>query len=101
MDAYARFLDDVAAGKVIDNPAPTPGQRSPMGEAIKEFLTTREFGAISGEIVRELSKTPAFEAAIRKNPTHVYNVLKRLIKREEIFKKGERYLLATAQQEAA
>jgi hypothetical protein len=100
-EAYQQFLNDVAAGKVIDNPAPSPGQRSPMGEAIKEFLTTRDFGAISSEIVREMSKTPVFEAAIRKNPTHIYNVLRRLMQRGEVTKKGERYLLAKAQQEAA
>ena len=31
---------------------------------------------------------------LEKNKTHIYNILSRLISREELFKKGERYLLA-------
>lgn len=100
-EALNQFLRDVAAGKAVDKPVVTGGQRSPMGEAVKVFLKTREFGAISGEISKELSKSPDFEAAIRKNKTFLYNVLARLIAREEVVKKGERYLLAKEELEVA
>lgn len=99
--AHTQFMRDVELGKVIDSPARLGGHKSPMGDAVKEFLKTREFGAISGEIVRELAKNPDFEATMQKNKTHIYNVLARLKQRDEIFKKGERYLLARVNQEAA
>jgi hypothetical protein len=92
--AHVQFMKDVAAGKVADTPAPLAGHKSPMTAAVKEFLKTREFGAISSEIVHELKKNPEFVPTLEKNKTHIYNILSRLISREELFKKGERYLLA-------
>jgi hypothetical protein len=99
--AYEQFMKDVAAGKAVDKPAPLAGHKSPMTDAVLEFLKTRAFGAISGEIVRELKKNPEFVPTLEKNKTHIYNILARLKSRDEIIKKGERYLLVHANQEAA
>jgi hypothetical protein len=99
--AYEQFMKDVAAGKAADTTAPLAAHKSPMTDAVRAFLKTREYGAVSGEIVSELKKNPEFVPTLERNKTHIYNILARLKSRDEIIKKGERYLLARANQEAA
>jgi hypothetical protein len=76
---FKKFEADLAAGMVRDLHFANPSHESPMGEAITAMMKNRPRGAQSGNIVWELRKNPDFAAALEKNPTHLYNVLKRLV----------------------
>jgi hypothetical protein len=90
-EAYKRFMDDVAHGRVTDDEAPRLVPPSPFGEAIAKFLGTRGSYATSAHIINELCKNPEFAATIERNPTHVYNVLSRLVAQGRVKKHGKLY----------
>jgi hypothetical protein len=48
-------------------------------------------GVESGEVVQYLKTLPAFEQTVTKNKTAAYNVVKRLLDRGRIQKKGVKY----------
>jgi len=75
---YQRFKADLDAGRVRDLKFPNPAHHSPMGEAIVEILKGRTTGADSGNIKWQLAKTK-FADDLKRNPTHIYNVLSRLV----------------------
>jgi hypothetical protein len=91
---YQRFMKEVAAGRIADEPAPRGGHQSPFGEAIRAFLDGRPSGASSSEIISELRKTPEFLDTIDRHKTHAYNVLSRLVDQGELMKGGGRYYRA-------
>ena len=98
-EAFKKFEEDLAAGRVRDVTPVNAAHRSPMGEATLEILRKRPRGAESGHLIWELRKNPEFAEQIEKNKTHPYNVFKRLINRREIVKRGSRYYCANLKTE--
>jgi hypothetical protein len=90
-EAFGRFQADLAAGKVRDIKIPNSAHYSPMGVAIEALMKTRPNGAESGHIIWELRKNPEFAATIDKNHTHPYNVLARMVRQQQLIKRGKRY----------
>jgi hypothetical protein len=96
---FDQFRRDLAAGRVEDLPNPTTlAQLSPLGEAMKEFLGTRQEGVTSSEIIRAARKNPEFASAIDRNKFHPYNVLGRLVAKGEAIKRDGLYYLAPPEQ---
>ncbi|MFH1159258.1 MAG: hypothetical protein V1721_10345 [Pseudomonadota bacterium] len=96
-EAYERFQKDVAAGLIKDEKPLHSGHphRSPMGEAITEYLNKIYPRSVnSKELEKEMMKTPDFHQSLR-HKTHLYNVLSRLIhERKEVEKEGKLYRAA-------
>lgn len=90
-DANRRFQADLKAGLVRDLRVPNVAHHSPMGDAVLAMMKQRERGAESGHIKWELKKNPEFTEQMIKNPTHVYNVLKRLVEKGDLVKRKNRY----------
>lgn len=93
-EMFRKFKDDLDAGRVRDIRVANAAHQSPMGEVMLKVLSQRRAGAESGHLIWELRKNPEFAAAIDKNKTHPYNVLKRLVDRKDIVKRGKRYYYA-------
>ncbi len=99
--AFDRFREDVAAGAVNDLPEPSRPQHSPLGAEIRRYLATCPSGATSGEMISEARQVPELAAAIDKNKSYAYNVIKRLADKGEIVKTGGRYFLASPEKTEA
>jgi hypothetical protein len=88
--AHERFMRDVAAGLVKEEPPirNTGGDRtSPAKAALLEILRREVEGASAADIVNEL--TPKLDLKTRNNKTAVYNLIARLLKRGELVKDGK------------
>lgn len=94
-DVYREFEAKRAAGLVPDLKIANEAHRSPIGEAIKNFMAALGRGAPSGEIIAALRKNEEFAATVEKNKTHPYNVLARMVRAGELKKKGELYFSVT------
>lgn len=100
--AYLQFMEDVAAGRAVDEPAPPlPGQESDNEVAINRLLAARPDGATAKEIVDSLLKNPPPDLRnVTKNKNSIYNLLARLREHEKLIKRGERYYLPASKDEA-
>ena len=76
----AKELVDVSLG---------PERPSAMGEAIKEFLSTKTGGVTSPEVITFLKADDRFAKSLTKNSSGGYNVIARLQQRGEIRKEGK------------
>jgi hypothetical protein len=78
--AFARIQELIASGKRDElPPAKSGGHRSPIGDAIVEFLKDKPAGAKSAVIVAHLKSLDApFVQSVHRNDTVAYNVLARL-----------------------
>jgi len=91
-DHHADFLRRVAVGLVEDTPHISQQTRpSPMAEAIFSLLVVHPSGVDASEIVKNMKDHPQFSEVVSKNKTSVYNVLKRMIDRDQIRKEGKTY----------
>ena len=96
---FAQFRKDVDAGRVVDDKPVSP-TRSPMGDAILEFVNAND-GVTSKEVIVHLRKDEEFRAALTPNPTIAYNIISRLAKRGQVTKeKGRIYPVITPELEA-
>lgn len=88
-DAFERFKGEVAAGKVEDEP-PVTTAHSPMGEAILDIVGRSAPGGILGkDIINELRRDPEFNAALTPHHTGAYNIIARLVKRNQILRRDD------------
>lgn len=91
---YRRFMEDVAAGRVAELPAPPiGGEESPNEIAVERFLSSRPDGATTVEIVDSLLINPPPDLAVTKNRNSIYNLLARHRKRGKLIRRGDRYYL--------
>lgn len=63
-----------------------PTKKSPMAEAIKDFLAANPNGVESKVILAHLVEDPRFSETLTKNATGAYNVISRLAKKGEVEK---------------
>ena len=99
--AFRRFMEDVAAGRAVDAPAPiVTGGESPNEIAVDRFLKSLPDGATASEIVNSLLNNPPADLAVTKNKNSIYNLLSRHLKSEKLIRRGERYYLPTSKDEA-
>jgi len=99
-EAFRKFQEDLAAGRVRDLRYPNIAHHSPMGDAIKGMMKERRGGVKSGHIRWHLRKTPEFATALDKNPTHLHNVLARLVEQDVLRKNGALYYYVPLKDEA-
>jgi hypothetical protein len=98
---YHRFMADVAAGRVPDlEDIQHIGNASPFRDAILDLMKRFDDGATSAEIIQGLRQNPALVGTLQRHQTHVYNVLSRLVEREELTKSNGKYVLGPKQQAA-
>lgn len=98
---YQQFMKDVAAGRVIDEPATfMTGIESPNEIAIERFLKARPGGATTSEIVGSLLNDPPADLNVTKNRNSIYNLLKRQIDNGKLIRRGDRYYLPVPKAEA-
>lgn len=91
---HADFIQRVAAGVAEDIlPSSHSTRPSPMADAILSLLQGRPSGIEGGEIVDGLKLNPQFSEVVSKNNTSAYNVLKRMLDRNQIRKDGRTYFL--------
>ncbi len=100
--AYHQFMQDVAAGRAIDTPAPsTSGSgESPNEIAIERFLGGCPDGATTSEILDNLLNNPPADLAVTKNRNSIYNLLVRQRKNGKLIRRGTRYYLPHQENEA-
>lgn len=93
--AYHQFMQDVAAGRTIDTPAPsTSGSgESPNEIAIERFLEGCPDGATTSEVINSLLNKPPPDLAVTKNRNSIYNLLARQRKRGKLNRRGGKYYL--------
>jgi hypothetical protein len=97
---YRKFKEDLAAGRVRDLKYHNPAHNSPMGDAITAMMKSRQSDAESGHIRWFLKKDPIFAEQLDKNPTHLYNVLSRLVAQGVLRKGGKSYQYVATKNEA-
>jgi hypothetical protein len=83
---YKLHMERVRAREIEDD-KPLPPTRSPMGEAILEYVNGHP-GAASKDVIASLKKNTDFAAALEPNSTLAYNIIARLAKRKQIIKTG-------------
>lgn len=86
--AYLRFDRNLKNGLIEDLPDNSYSKESPLGEEVKNILSENG-GITAAEIKDYLLKNIQFEKSIRRNHTYIYNVLKRLLEKDEIVKEEE------------
>lgn len=94
VQAYARYIADVAAGLMKEDPPilNTGGNRkSPAKDALFEILQRDARGAPPADVVNELTQKLNLET--KNSKTAVYNLIARLLKRGEIAKVGKNIAL--------
>lgn len=69
---------------------PQSSRYSPMGEEVILFVNANPEGVLSKDIVSHLKKDERFSEVVEKNATNVYNVIARLVKRNQIIKVDRR-----------
>ena len=87
--AYERFMRDVAAGIVKDEPVRNTGgeHTSPTKSALFAFLENNIQGAPIAEIIGDLEKRPDLDLTGKNSKTAVYNLIARLVRREVLTKR--------------
>jgi len=87
---HERFMRDVAAGLVKDEPVHNSGgeHRSPVKTALLDFLEANSQGATIAEIIGNLEKRPELDLSDRNSKTAVYNLIARLVRREVLSRDG-------------
>jgi hypothetical protein len=91
-EVYERYMRDVAAGLVKDEPILNSGGErvSPTKTAVLEFLGDNVRGAKISEIITDLEKRPELNLPGNKNgKTAVYNLIARLVRREVLVREGD------------
>lgn len=93
-EAYEEYAAKLSKGEVEELPRSSSHQHSRgsrLGDEIKLFLKRCPNGAPGKDIIQHMVQFEEFRQAVERNDTSVYNVLARLVKREEIRKIGTTY----------
>jgi hypothetical protein len=87
VEVFQRFMDDVKSGRAKDEPIQNRGEnsRSPAKAALFEVLRISG-SATASELITML--TPRLHLATRNSKTSIYNLIARLVKREELVRSG-------------
>lgn len=90
--AFERFLAAVDKGQASTT-IPQPMAHSPMGEAILTIVDSHP-GELNGKaVIDELRKNPEFDAALTPHETGAYNIIARLVRREQIVRRDDGLLV--------
>lgn len=90
--AFQTFQARLAAGEIEDITEVEKSRPSPMAEAILSFVFSHG-PAASRDIVDHLRGMHDFEAVVNKNRTSAYNVITRLVDRNQLQKKDGHYYI--------
>jgi hypothetical protein len=91
-EAFRRFIKAVEEGQASTT-IPQPIAHSPMGEAILTIVKQQP-GKLNGKgVIGELRRDPEFDAALTPHETGAYNVIARLVRREQIVRRDDGLLI--------
>ena len=99
--AYEQYVEDLKAGRVVDEKTVAKGHFSPMGAEIIRIVGESRIGLRRYDLVAELDKNPLFSESMAKHPSYIYNVLSKLIVRNRLEKVGDIYRIPLQSQEAS
>jgi hypothetical protein len=91
-DAHTRFLSAVESGDATTTVA-QPMAYSPMGEAILKIVAAHP-GELNGKaVITELRRDPEHNATLTPHETGAYNIIARLVRREQLVRRDDGTLL--------